>query len=39
MLDDWEHRSIAVLDGVSSVCLTNYPYIYVIPLYVLFIVL
>ena len=38
MLDDWEHWSIIALDGVPSVCLTNYLCLYIIPLYVLFIV-
>ena len=35
---DWEHWSITALDGVPSVCLTNYLCLYVIPLYVLLIV-
>ena len=38
MLDDWELWSITALDGVPSVCLTNYLCLYVVPLYVLFIV-
>ena len=38
MLDDWEHWSITASDGVPSVCLPNCLYLYVIPLYVLFIV-
>ena len=37
-INDWEHWSITASDGVPSVCLTNCLYLYVIPLYVLFIV-
>ena len=33
MLDDWEHWSITVLDGVPSVCLTNYLRFYVMSLF------
>ena len=38
VLEDWEHLLIIALDGVPSVCLTNYLCSYVIQLYVLFIV-
>ena len=27
MLNDWEHWSITALDGVPSVCLTNYLFV------------
>ena len=37
MLDDWEHLIITALDGVPSVCLTNYLCLYIMPLYVLLI--
>ena len=38
VLEEWENWLIIALDGVSSVCLTNYLCSYVIQLYVLFIV-
>ena len=38
VLEDWVHKRIRALDGVPSVCLTNYICSYVIQLYVLFIV-
>ena len=38
VLEDWEQYRIITLDDVPSVCSANYPYSYVIQMYVLFIV-